>query len=62
MRRVSDMSERRNKAYKFRIYPNEKQKELFAKTFGCKRFVYNRILSEHMAQYEETKQWERIDL
>ncbi|MGN1457702.1 MAG: helix-turn-helix domain-containing protein, partial [Acutalibacteraceae bacterium] len=24
-----------NKAYKFRIYPNEEQKVLFAKTFGC---------------------------
>ncbi|MBR6599572.1 MAG: helix-turn-helix domain-containing protein, partial [Oscillospiraceae bacterium] len=23
-----------NKAYKFRIYPNEEQKVLFAKTFG----------------------------
>ena len=54
------MSERKNKAYKFRIYPNEGQKELFAKTFGCKRFVYNKILSDHIAQYEETKKWEHI--
>ena len=29
------------KAYKFRIYPNKKQKEILAKTFGCCRFVYN---------------------
>ena len=24
-----------NRAYKFRMYPNDKQKILFAKTFGC---------------------------
>ena len=29
------------KAYKFRLYPNEKQTELLSKTFGCTRFVYN---------------------
>ena len=50
----------KNKAYKFRIYPNEEQEELFAKTFGCKRFVYNRILSDRTAYYEETKKTKRI--
>jgi len=30
-----------NRAYKFRIYPNDEQKILFAKTFGCVRMVYN---------------------
>ena len=34
------------KAYKFRMYPNDKQKELIHKTFGCSRFVYNYFLSE----------------
>ena len=29
------------KGYKFRIYPNEKQKDLINKTFGCVRFVWN---------------------
>lgn len=42
------------KAYKFRLYPNNEQKEYFAKTFGCVRFVYNRMLSEKIAYYEET--------
>ena len=32
-----------NKAYKFRIYPNEEQRILIAKTFGCVRFIYNKI-------------------
>ena len=34
------------KAYKFRLYPNNKQKELIHKTFGCTRFIYNYFLSE----------------
>ena len=33
------------KAYRFRIYPNEEQKILIHKTFGCSRFVYNYYLS-----------------
>lgn len=42
------------KAYRFRLYPNKAQKEYFAKTFGCVRFVYNHILAEKIAYYEET--------
>lgn len=45
-----------NKAYKFRIYPNTEQKILFAKTFGCVRFIYNKMLSDKIKHYEETKQ------
>ena len=45
-----------NKAYKFRIYPNTEQKILFAKTFGCVRFIYNRMLADKIKHYEETKQ------
>ena len=45
-----------NKAYKFRIYPNEEQSVMFAKTFGCVRFIYNRMLSDKIKHYEETKQ------
>ena len=33
------------KAYKFRLYPNEQQKVLLNKSFGCARFVYNHYLS-----------------
>lgn len=43
-----------NKAYKFRLYPNEEQKILFAKTFGCVRFIYNQMLSDKIAYYKET--------
>nr|DAE25352.1 MAG TPA: endonuclease [Siphoviridae sp. ct6d71] len=40
------------KAYKFRIYPNKKQKEILAKTFGCCRFVYNHYLANKIALYK----------
>jgi putative transposase len=38
--------------YDFHIYPTEAQKELFAKTFGACRYVYNRLLPEVKAEYE----------
>lgn len=41
------------KAYKYRIYPNKKQKELIGKTFGCCRFVYNYFLSKAIKDYEQ---------
>ena len=41
--------------YRFRIYPNKSQKELFARTFGCVRFVYNRMLAEKIEYYEKTE-------
>lgn len=33
------------RAYKFRIYPNDEQKILMNKSFGCARFVYNYYLT-----------------
>ena len=44
----------RHKAYKFRIYPNQKQKVLIAKTIGCSRFVYNHFLNLWNTTYDET--------
>ncbi|MGL5649831.1 MAG: IS200/IS605 family element RNA-guided endonuclease TnpB [Clostridium sp.] len=41
------------KAYKFRIYPSEVQKELIEKSFGCIRFVYNNMLALQIKTYEE---------
>ena len=43
-----------NKAYKFRIYPTDEQKVLFAKTFGCVRFIYNKMLSDKIEHYKLT--------
>ena len=45
-----------NKAYKFRIYPNEIQRILFAKTFGCVRFIYNKMLEDKIEYYNQTKE------
>ena len=45
-----------NKAYKFRLYPNKEQEIMFAKTFGCVRFIYNKMLADKIEYYKETKQ------
>lgn len=50
------MNDLANKAYKFRIYPNKKQEVLFAKTFNCVRFIYNKMLSDKIEYYEKTKE------
>ena len=49
-----------NKAFKFRLRPNGEQRVLLAKTFGCTRFIYNRMLADKIAYYEETKQLLRV--
>ena len=43
------------KTYKFRLYPNEKQKILINKTFGCTRYIYNQMLFERKNVYENLK-------
>ncbi|WP_368075176.1 helix-turn-helix domain-containing protein [uncultured Megasphaera sp.] len=45
-----------NKAYRYRIYPTTAQKMMFAKTFGCVRFIYNKMLSDRIDYYKETGQ------
>ena len=43
---------KKNKAIKYRIYPNKEQQSLILKTFGCSRFVYNYMLEESIKVYE----------
>lgn len=43
------------KAYKFLIRPTEEQKILIEKTFGCVRFIYNRMLSDKKDYYQKTQ-------
>ncbi len=43
------------RAYKYRIYPNSEQRLYLAKTFGCIRFIYNKILADRIKSYEENK-------
>ena len=48
------------KAYRYRIYPNKKQKEIIAKTFGCCRFVYNKYLAKRIETYKQNKEGLRM--
>ncbi len=43
------------KAYKYRIYPNEEQKEQLSKIFGSCRFVYNKTLAYRKESFEKNK-------
>lgn len=40
------------KTYEYRLYPNKEQQTLFAKHFGCSRFVYNYMLNYKTKLYE----------
>ena len=44
-----------NKAFKYRIYPSPEQAILINKTFGCVRFVYNKMLANRKEVYEQFK-------
>ena len=45
---------KKQKAYKFRLYPNLEQRVLFEKTFGCSRFIWNQMLADKIAHYKKT--------
>lgn len=44
------------KSYKFRLYPTTNQVQLLTKTFGCCRFIWNRMLSDKIEHYKLTEQ------
>ena len=46
----------KNKAYRYRLYPNKEQQILLAKTFGCCRKVWNLMLSDKIEHYQNTGQ------
>ena len=41
------------KGYNFRLYPNKEQQTYFQKCFGCCRFLWNIMLADKIAYYEE---------
>ena len=41
-------------ALKVRLYPSAEQAELFEKTFGCCRYIWNQMLSDERRFYNET--------
>ena len=52
-----------HRAIKYRIYPNEDQKDLILRTFGCARLVYNETLSIHGGLYEAgMKAFSKMDM
>lgn len=42
------------KSFKFRLYPTSAQENLIKQTFGCVRFIYNRMLADKIKHYQET--------
>lgn len=44
----------KQKAYKFRLYPNQEQKQLLAKTFGSSRAIWNMMLADKITHYKKT--------
>ncbi len=40
------------KAFKYRLYPTDEQRQYFAKLFGCCRFVYNHYLEVRIKAWE----------
>lgn len=47
------------KTYKFRIHPNKEQEIFLTKTFGCVRFIYNKMLADRIRIYD-TKSEEKL--
>ncbi|MED6317205.1 MAG: IS200/IS605 family element RNA-guided endonuclease TnpB [Pseudomonadota bacterium] len=43
------------KAHKVRLYPNDEQQVFFAKSFGCTRFIWNKMLCDKIDHYKTTK-------
>src|SRR5574344_650013 len=44
-----------NKAIKYRLYPTTEQCNIFAKTFGCCRKIYNLMLADKISSYKLSK-------
>ena len=53
-RRVEDGKAIQYSTIKARLYPNEAQAELFENTFGCCRYIWNRMLADQQKFYLET--------
>jgi len=48
------------KGFKYRIYPTDAQVVFFAKTFGCCRFVWNKMLDEKLCAYKKKERLKRF--
>ena len=52
MRKIQKGDHMANRAIIYRLYPTASQKLFLTKTFGCCRFVYNRLLSVQQERYK----------
>ena len=43
------------RGYRIKIFPNEEQKKMIHKSFGCSRFIYNWCIDEIQSNYEINK-------
>ena len=53
---ADDKSTIRHITIKVRLYPDQAQRELFEKTFGCCRYIWNQMLADQQRFYLETNQ------
>lgn len=49
------------KTFEYRIYPNNAQKVLLQKTFGCCRYVFNKVLTMRQEEYKQGKKSKGIN-
>ena len=56
------MSKQILKAYKYRIYPTTEQQKFFTNSFGCVRFIWNKMLHEKFACYYKNPRYEGVSL
>ena len=50
-----------DKSFEYRIYPSADQEALLQKTFGCCRWVYNRVLAMRRDEYARTGKSKHIN-
>ena len=43
------------KTFRYRLYPTQEQADAIRRTAGCVRYVYNGLLNDYKAQYNEWK-------
>lgn len=46
-----------NRAYKYRLYPTDEQKQILCEYFGSVRFVWNSMLEANINEYRSTKKF-----
>lgn len=56
MPKKKDKKNLKNKAYKYQLYPDDKQTILINRTIGCARLIYNLLLCDKKEYYKKNKE------